>query len=146
MIIVFVCEFIPQIGAYIAGAIGVLFALTHGGWQPALIFAIYSSIMQGGLDGQILQPRVFGHAVGLHPIISVFALLVGLSLFGLLGALFACPAAGIIQTFVQAFWRTWREQHPEQFPTEGQKPIEGQKQPPAETADHGGHDQPATST
>lgn len=35
-VIVFFFEFIPQIGAYISGAIGVLFALTAG-WQTALI-------------------------------------------------------------------------------------------------------------
>lgn len=80
----------------------------------------------------------FYHAVGLHPIISVFSLLVGMALFGLLGALFACPAAGIIQTFVRAFWDTWHERHPEQFPAE-----EEQEPPPVEVA---GHDHPAVST
>src|SRR5579883_563802 len=116
-LIVFVCEFIPQIGAYISGAIGIGFALTHG-WQVALIYGIFASVMQAGLDGQILAPRILGGAVGLHPIVSVFVLLVGLDLFGLLGALFAAPVAGIIQTFVRAFWATWREQHPDQFPEE----------------------------
>jgi predicted PurR-regulated permease PerM len=77
--------------------------------------------MQGGLEGQILAPRIIGGAVGLHPILSVFALLVGTSLFGLLGALFAAPAAGILQTFVRAFWEVWRERHPDQFPAEGQE-------------------------
>ncbi len=141
VIIVFITEFIPQIGAYISGAIGVILALTHGGWQPALIFAIYSSIMQGGLDGQILSPRILGHAVGLHPILSVFALLVGLALFGLLGALFAPPAAGIIQTFVQAGWRTWRSRHPDQFSAE-----KDQGQATAGLTSHDEQDQSVVST
>ncbi len=137
-LIVFICEFIPQIGAYISGAIGVLFALTHG-WQVALIYLIFVTVMQAGLDGQVLAPRILGHAVGLHPILSVFALLVGASLFGLLGALFACPAAAILQTFVRAFWDTWRERHPDQFPAEEQEQL------PVEVAGRG-HDQPAVST
>jgi predicted PurR-regulated permease PerM len=137
-LIVFVCEFIPQIGSYISGAIGVLFALTHG-WQVALIYLIFVTVMQAGLDGQVLAPRILGHAVGLHPILSVFALLVGAGLFGLLGALFACPAAAIIQTFVRAFWDTWRERHPDQFPAEEPEQL------PVEVASHG-HDQPAVST
>lgn len=137
-LIVFVCEFIPQVGAYISGAIGVLFALTQG-WQIALIYLIFVTIMQAGLDGQVLAPRILGHAVGLHPILSVFALLVGASLFGLLGALFACPAAAILQTFVRASWDTWRERHPDQFP------AEEQEQRTVEVASHG-HDQPAVST
>ncbi|MFL5664949.1 MAG: AI-2E family transporter [Ktedonobacteraceae bacterium] len=138
-LIVFACEFIPQVGSYISGAIGVLFALTHG-WQVALIYLIFVTIMQAGVDGQILSPRILGHAVGLHPIISVFALLVGTSLFGLLGALFACPAAGIIQTFVRAFWNTWRERHPDQFP------AEETEQKSVEVIGHEGYDQPAVST
>ncbi|WP_220209616.1 AI-2E family transporter [Reticulibacter mediterranei] len=119
-LIVFVCEFIPQIGSYISGAIGIGFALTHS-WETALIYGIFVTIMQGGLEGQILAPRILGGAVGLHPILSVFALLVGTTLFGLLGALFAAPAAGILQTFIRSFWDVWRERHPDQFPVEEQK-------------------------
>ena len=137
--IVFICEFIPQIGSYISGAIGVLFALTHG-WQVALIFLVYVIVMQAGLDGQILSPRVLGHSVGLHPIISVFALLVGTVLFGLLGAFFACPVAGIIQAFVRDYWKTWRARHPDQFPTAEPE------QKPVEVAGHDAHDQPVVST
>jgi predicted PurR-regulated permease PerM len=138
-LIVFVCEFIPQIGAYISGAIGVGFALTQG-WQTALIYAIFVSVMQGGLDGQVLAPRIIGHSVGLHPILSVFALLVGTALFGLLGAFFACPAAAILQDFVLAFWHSWRERHPDQFPTEEQE------QKPVEATGQEGHGQPGVST
>jgi predicted PurR-regulated permease PerM len=136
-LIVFVCEFIPQIGAYISGAIGIGFALTQG-WQVALIYAIFVMVMQAAVDGQVLAPRILGGAVGLHPIVSVLALLVGTALFGLLGALFAAPAAGILQTFVRAFWETWRERHPDQFPVEEQEPVE--------VTGHDEHGQTALST
>jgi predicted PurR-regulated permease PerM len=119
-VIVFAFEFVPQIGSYISGAIGFVFALTVG-WQTALIYAIFVIVVQVVLDGQILAPRILGHSVGLNPIVSIFALLVGTKLFGLLGAFFACPAAGILQTFIVAFWGTWRERHPDQFPEEAQK-------------------------
>ena len=36
-------------------------------------------------------------------------------LFGLLGAFFAIPIAGVIQTLLLAFWSGWQTQHPEQF-------------------------------
>ena len=120
VVIVFLCDFIPIIGAYISGVIGILFALTQG-WQVALIYGVFVTIVQGVLDGQILSPRIVGHSVGLHPIVAIFALLAGSRLFGLLGALFACPVAGIIQTFIVAFWVTWRTNHPEQFPEEVQQ-------------------------
>jgi predicted PurR-regulated permease PerM len=135
-LIVFVFEFVPQIGPYISGAIGFVFALTNG-WQTALIYAIFVIVMQVVLDGQILAPRILGHSVGLHPIVSIFALLVGTALFGLLGAFFACPAAGILQSFGRAFWDTWRERHPDQFPEEAQE------QQVVETKGHDQHDQSA---
>ena len=116
-VIVFVFEFVPVIGAYISGAIGILFALSVG-WQTALIYGIFVTLMQGVLDGQILAPRIIGNSVGLHSIIAIVALLIGTRLFGLFGALFSAPVAGIIQVFVLAFWATWREQHPDQFPEE----------------------------
>lgn len=119
-LIVFIFEFVPQIGPYISGAIGFVFALTVG-WQTAIIYVIFVIVVQAVLDGQILAPRILGHSVGLNPIVSIFALLVGTKLFGLLGAFFACPAAGILQTFIVAFWGAWHEQHPEQFPEEAQK-------------------------
>ncbi len=135
-IIVFVFEFVPQIGPYISGAIGFVFALTVG-WQTAIIYAIFVIVVQAVLDGQILAPRILGHSVGLNPIVSIFALLVGTKLFGLLGAFFACPAAGILQTFIVAFWGAWHERHPDQFPEEAQK---------QQIVEAKGHDQTAVST
>ena len=71
--------------------------------------------MQGIVDGQILAPRIIGHSVGLNPIISIFALLVGTSLFGLLGAFFSAPLAGVIQSFIVVGYRAWKQEHPEEF-------------------------------
>jgi predicted PurR-regulated permease PerM len=123
-VIVFICEFVPQIGAYISGFIGVLFAATQG-WEVALIYAIFVSLVQGVLDAQVLQPRIFGHAVGLHPVVTLFAMLVFGSLFGLLGAILAIPIAGVASVFVYVSWNAWRESHPEQFPEEKKEEKQG---------------------
>jgi predicted PurR-regulated permease PerM len=123
-VIVFIFEFVPQVGAYISGFIGVLFAATQG-WEVALIYAIFASVVQGILDAQILAPRIMGHAVGLHPVVSLFAMLIFGALFGLLGAILAIPIAGVASVFVYASWNAWRESHPEQF-LEGKKEEEKQ--------------------
>ena len=89
----------------------------------SLIFLI---LLQGVLIGQILGPRIIGQAVGIHPIVAIFALLAGGELFGLLGALFAVPIAGVIQALLLAFWSTWQTNHPGQFPQEDgavKKPV-----------------------
>jgi hypothetical protein len=59
---------------------------------------------------------LLGHAVGVHPLVSLFALLAFAELFGLWGALFAAPAVGFAQALATAFWRQWRSNHPEQYP------------------------------
>jgi predicted PurR-regulated permease PerM len=114
-VIVFFFEFIPQIGAYISGTIGVIFAL-GGGPQVALIYLIYVSILQGIVDGQILSPRILGHSVGIHPVVSVFFMFVLGTLFGLWGAFLAAPIVAIIQVYVVASWHAWQQREPEQFP------------------------------
>jgi predicted PurR-regulated permease PerM len=114
-VIVFVTEFIPQVGAYISGAIGILFAATQG-WETALIYGIFVSIVQGVIDGQILAPRILGKSVGIHPVISIFFLFVFGSIWGLWGAFLAAPIVGIVQVLVIASWQAWQQRNSEQFP------------------------------
>jgi predicted PurR-regulated permease PerM len=113
-VIVFICEFIPQIGAYISGLIGILIALTQG-WEVALIYGIFVTLVQGVLDAQVLAPRILGHAVGLHPVVSLFSMLIFGALFGLLGAILAIPIVGVASVFVYASWKAWQAAHPDQF-------------------------------
>ena len=49
---------------------------------------------------------------------SLVALLAGGELFGIWGALFAAPLAGVLQAVLIALWTEWRETHPDQFPVE----------------------------
>jgi putative heme transporter len=48
------------------------------------------------LENNVLAARISGHAVGLHPLGAMFALLAGFVLAGLLGGLFAVPLAGVL--------------------------------------------------
>lgn len=121
-VIAFILSFIPVIGAFITGALCVLLALTQG-WVTALLALGFLLFLQV-LEGQVLGPRIVGPAVGLHPIVSLLALIAGGELFGVAGSLFASVAAGIIQALLVAAWTTWREQHPEEFPEETRKPSE----------------------
>jgi predicted PurR-regulated permease PerM len=115
--ITFFLGFIPVVGGYFIAIICILFALPEG-WLVTVAVAIFITVLQGLVIGPILGPRIVGKAVGLHPIVAIFAILVGGELFGLLGALFAVPIAGVIQTIFMALWSSWRELQPEQFPQE----------------------------
>lgn len=115
VVIVFVAEFIPIIGGYIAGVVGILFALTVG-WQTALIMTVFIILMLGGLEGQVLIPRITGRAVELHPMLTLVALLIGADLFGIPGAIFAAPVAGVLQVIVVSYWTAFRRKNPGEFP------------------------------
>jgi uncharacterized membrane protein YraQ (UPF0718 family) len=55
----------------------------------------------------------------LHPVVSLAALIAGSELFGILGALFASPIAGVLQALIVALWEEWRNNHADEFPAEG---------------------------
>ena len=67
------------------------------------------------IEGDVVGPRLVGKAVGLHPVVSLAALVAGSELFGIWGALFASPVAGVLQALIVAIWLNWRTTHPEEF-------------------------------
>ncbi len=124
-VIVFILEFIPQIGAYISGPIGILIALSHS-WETALIYAVFVTLVQGVLDGQILSPRILGKSVGVNPAISLIMLFIFGTLFGLWGAFLSVPILGVVQAFAVAYWKKWKQSHPEEF-SEAREPQESKE-------------------
>jgi predicted PurR-regulated permease PerM len=69
-----------------------------------------------------VMPVVIGRAVHLHPIVTIFAVLVGLSLYGVLGGLLGVPVAAAINVVFRELYptamataapRPAREQHAE---------------------------------
>ncbi len=112
-VLAFILEFIPVLGTLVSGAICTLIALTQG-WLIALGVLIYFVVVHV-IEGDIVGPRIVGEAVGLHPVVSLAALIAGSELFGIWGALFASPVAGVLQALIIAIWVNWRQTHPEQF-------------------------------
>ncbi len=119
-VIAFVLEFVPVIGTILSGVLCVLLALSKG-WLLALFVLIYFIVVHV-LEGDILAPRIVGKAVGVHPAVSLFALLAGAELFGIWGAILGSPLAGLIQAGLITIWEDWRANHPEQFPEEESAP------------------------
>jgi predicted PurR-regulated permease PerM len=112
-VLAFVFGFIPVLGTLVSGAICVLLALTKG-WIIALIVLVYFIVVHV-VEGDVVGPRIVGKAVGLHPVVSLFALVAGAELFGITGALLASPVAGVLQALLVAIWLEWRATHPRAF-------------------------------
>src|SRR5205085_4638780 len=97
----------------VSGTICVLLALTRG-WVIAVIVLVYFVVVHV-LEGDVVGPRIVGKAIGLHPVVSLAALIAGAELFGITGALLASPVAGVLQALLVAIWTEWRVTHPKAF-------------------------------
>ncbi len=120
-LLAFLLEFIPAIGTVISGVVCVVVALTQS-WQLALVVLAYFVVIHIA-EGYIIAPRVMAKAVGVHPAISIIALLVGAEVLGIWGALFAAPLAGLLQVLAGALWLEWRRAHATYFPEEFGAPV-----------------------
>ncbi len=123
-VVAFVLEFIPVLGTLVSGLICVLLALTKG-WLLAIIVLVYFVVVHV-IEGDVVGPRIVGKAIGLHPVVSLAALIAGGELFGIWGALFASPVAGVLQALLVAIWSEWRETHPHEFSLSIQKLMQNQ--------------------
>ncbi|MBI2938835.1 MAG: AI-2E family transporter [Chloroflexi bacterium] len=91
-----VLEIIPIIGPLLAGTLAAGVALTHGGVQVALwVVLMYFVLRQ--LEDQIVVPLVFSRTVELHPAVTIFSVLTGGALAGILGLLLAVPVVVIVK-------------------------------------------------
>lgn len=94
-VITFAAGFIPIVGAFTAGALAVIVALISLGVPKALAtFVLILAVQQ--LEGNVLSPVLQSKAMKLHPVIVLFAVTVGGSLFGIIGAFLAVPVAAMI--------------------------------------------------
>ncbi len=71
-----------------------------------LVIAVFSASQL--LEGTFLSPRILGRSVNLHPVWVLLAIIVGGSLFGILGMLIAVPAAAAIQVFLHHWLDSYR--------------------------------------
>ena len=97
-------EIVPIIGPVVSAIPAVLVAFVQSPVLAVGVVALYVLIQQ--LENNIIVPKLMEKAVGLSPLLIIFALLVGGSLFGLLGAIIAVPAAAIGYVIFEDFRTT----------------------------------------
>jgi predicted PurR-regulated permease PerM len=90
MMLTFIGAFVPYIGAFVAGLVGVLLAIADGGISKGLAMLAVVVVVQV-IEGNVLQPWIQGRAVRLHPLVVALAVVAGGALAGFLGILLAVP-------------------------------------------------------
>ncbi len=98
---------IPFLGAITTCVTALVIALVSGGWQTALGVGAVFAVVQG-LEGFVIQPKIIGDRVGLHPVTIIIALMVGTTLLGgILGGILAIPLTAALR--VVMFRYVWRK-------------------------------------
>jgi predicted PurR-regulated permease PerM len=87
-------ELVPYVGPVIAAVPAVFFAFAVSPFI-ALVTLIFCWFVQL-LENNLIVPKIMQKAVGLNPLISIIAILVGAKLAGVIGALLAVPVATTI--------------------------------------------------
>ncbi len=90
-----IAELIPLVGPYIGGAPAILVALTQNSGLALAVLA-YIVVLQL-IEGNVLVPRIMEKAVGVTPLTVIVGILIGSTLYGILGALLAVPIAAAAQ-------------------------------------------------
>lgn len=96
-------ELVPMFGPILSAVPAVLVAVFLP--FPTVLWVILFFFAVQQVESNILGPRITGHAVGLHPLGAMFALLAGFQLAGVLGGLFAVPVAGVLWVLIGAAYR-----------------------------------------
>ena len=98
----FLGEFLPNIGPFLV-SIPILFvALSLGPTKFWLALGVILLVYQVELN--VLVPFVLGKEMRLHPVNILFFTLAMATLFGILGAILAVPAAALVQILIDEFY------------------------------------------
>jgi predicted PurR-regulated permease PerM len=113
-----IADLVPLVGATIGGLVAVLAGFIHS--VPAGIAVLVFFVLYQQLENHLLQPLVFARTVKVNPLTVIIAILIGVELAGILGALLAIPVASIIQVIARDVW-DHRRGRPKDEPTVGEE-------------------------
>jgi predicted PurR-regulated permease PerM len=120
---------VPYLGQFTLWGVcaGVAAATGH---NAAYVGVMVAALLGAGqLFDQLITPRVIGGQVGLHPVLGLFALMVGGKLFGLMGMVLAIPVAASVRVILGEVYPRLTE------PIPGSEPVPQREVPEAvETA------------
>lgn len=100
-------ELVPYAGPVISSVPALILALSISPFKAAIVLAVYIVVQQS--EGHFLIPKINQKIIGINPIVSIMALLLGARLGGVLGILISIPLAASITMLVEE-WVEHRKQ------------------------------------
>lgn len=92
-------DLIPLVGATLGAVPAVAIAFIHS--TPTGIATVIFFVTYQQFENHVLQLTIMARTVKLNPLGVLVSVLVGVELFGFLGALLAIPAAGVLQVIIR---------------------------------------------
>ena len=93
-------DLIPLVGATLGALVAVFAAFLHN--STAGVVAVIFFIVYQQFENSVLQPAVMSRTVRVSALVVILSVLLGVELFGIVGALLAIPVAGSVQIVVKA--------------------------------------------
>ena len=90
-----VMELVPYIGPILGALPPILVALFTNPISALWVGLLFVGLQQ--LEGHVVAPQIFGHTLRINPLLVIFALLLGLQLYGVIGALVSLPILAVLR-------------------------------------------------
>ena len=101
-LVVALADLIPLVGATIAAALVAIVMLFVNFPVGVIIWIVYAIAFQQ-IEDYVIRPQIQRRAVNVEPMVILIAVLFGATLFGIIGALLAIPAAASLQIVIKEF-------------------------------------------
>lgn len=92
---------IPMFGQFIGGTLVTLILATTNPLAAVIFAVVY--ILYAQIENNIISPKIQGNALRLPAVAILCAVVIGMYMFGLLGAIIAIPIAGCIRVLVDEY-------------------------------------------
>ncbi len=102
-----VFNLVPYLGPVIGAVPAVLLAFTVSPLTALLAVVVF--IVANQLEGNLLSPLILSRSTNLHPLTVLLAIMAGLGLFGLVGALLAVPTVAFVKVILEDYVLSRRE-------------------------------------
>lgn len=97
--LVAVFNIIPYLGPFFGAAPAIIMASTVS-FKMVLLVVVVNTICQV-LEGNVISPQVVGRSLKMHPLVIIFALLVGGEIAGVPGLILAVPFFAVMKVILQ---------------------------------------------
>ena len=102
----FILNFIPVVGSIIAVLLPIPIAILQYTDLSSVLLIIFLPAIIHQIIGNVIEPKIFGDAFGLHPITIILSLIFWGMIWGIIGVLLAAPLTAIIRVTFERFEST----------------------------------------